>query len=160
MGSDQAHHCRVVKNICPAIRLVSHPCSFTDHLPLRELIICSLPLIPYFFIFLYMYLFLAALCLRCCAWAFSRCREQGLLFIAVRGLLIVVASHCGAWAVGAWAQQLWLTGCRAQAQQLQHTGLVALWHVGSSRTRARTHVPCIGRWILNHCATREVPPYL
>ena len=23
--------------------------------------------------------------------------------------------------------------------------------------RARTHVPCIGRWILNHCATREVP---
>ena len=29
--------------------------------------------------------------------------------------------------------------------------------MGSSRTRARTHVPCIGRWILNHCATREVP---
>ena len=37
------------------------------------------------------------------------------------------------------------------------TGFVALRHVGSSRTRARTHVPCIGRWILNHCATREVP---
>ena len=35
------------------------------------------------------------------------------------------------------------------------TGLVALWHVGSSRTRARTRVPCIGRRILNHCATRE-----
>ena len=31
-------------------------------------------------------------------------------------------------------------------------GLVAPWHVGSSRTRARTCVPCIGRWILNHCA--------
>ena len=29
--------------------------------------------------------------------------------------------------------------------------------MGSSRTRARTHVPCIGRQILNHCATREVP---
>ena len=27
--------------------------------------------------------------------------------------------------------------------------------MGSSWTRARTHVPCIGRWILNHCATRE-----
>ena len=27
--------------------------------------------------------------------------------------------------------------------------------MGSSRTRARTHVPCISRWILNHCATRE-----
>ena len=27
--------------------------------------------------------------------------------------------------------------------------------MGSSRTRARTRVPCIGRRILNHCATRE-----
>ena len=36
-------------------------------------------------------------------------------------------------------------------------GLVVLWHVGSSRTRDRTRVPCIGRWIFNHCATREVP---
>ena len=28
--------------------------------------------------------------------------------------------------------------------------------MGSSRARARTHAPCIGRWILNHCTTREV----
>ena len=35
------------------------------------------------------------------------------------------------------------------------TGLVAPRHVGSSQTRARTRVPCIGRQILNHCATRE-----
>ena len=35
-------------------------------------------------------------------------------------------------------------------------GLVAPWHVGSSRARARTRVPCIGRRILNHCATRQV----
>ena len=35
------------------------------------------------------------------------------------------------------------------------TGLVAPRHVGSSRTRARTPVPCIGRQLLNHCATRE-----
>ena len=34
-------------------------------------------------------------------------------------------------------------------------GLVAPRHVGSSWTRARTHVPCIGRRILNQCATRE-----
>ena len=54
-------------------------------------------------------------------------------------------SCCGAWALGTWAQQLWLTG------------LVAPRHVASSWTRARTHVPCIGRPILNHCATREVP---
>ncbi|KAJ8785880.1 hypothetical protein J1605_006840 [Eschrichtius robustus] len=37
------------------------------------------------------------------------------------------------------------------------TGLVASGHVGSSRTRARTHVPCIGRQILNQCATKKVP---
>ena len=37
-----------------------------------------------------------------------------------------------------------------------HRGLAAPRHVGSSWTRARTRVPCIGRWILNHCATREV----
>ena len=36
-------------------------------------------------------------------------------------------------------------------------GLVAPQHVGSSRARARTRVPCIGRRILNHCATREAP---
>ena len=35
-------------------------------------------------------------------------------------------------------------------------GLVALWHVRSSQTRDQTCVPCIGRWILNHSATREV----
>ena len=32
---------------------------------------------------------------------------------------------------------------------------VAPWHVGSSRTRAQTRVPCVGRQILNHCNTRE-----
>ena len=36
-------------------------------------------------------------------------------------------------------------------------GLVVLRHVGFSRTRGRTHVPCIDRQILNHCTTREVP---
>ena len=39
------------------------------------------------------------------------------------------------------------------------TGLVAPQHVGSSWTRARTHVPCIGPRILNHCAIREVPSH-
>ena len=47
---------------------------------------------------------MAALGLRCCARDFSSCGKQGLLFIAVCGLLIVVASHCGAHALGAWAQ--------------------------------------------------------
>ena len=47
----------------------------------------------YFLKFIYfIYLFLAALDLHCCAQAFSSCGERGLLFVAVRGLLIEVAS--------------------------------------------------------------------
>ena len=43
--------------------------------------------------FIYLFtLFLAVLGLRCCTQAFSSCTERGLLFIAVRGLLIAVAS--------------------------------------------------------------------
>ena len=104
------------------------------------------------------------------------------VFVAARGLSLVAASggyslsrcpgfslwwclllgstgsrRVGFSSCGSRAQQLWLVGSRAQAQQLQHSGLVALRQVGSSRTRARTHVPCIGRQILNHCAAREVP---
>ena len=40
----------------------------------------------------FIYLFLAALCLRCCAQAFSSCSEWGLLFVAVCVLLTAVAS--------------------------------------------------------------------
>ena len=39
-----------------------------------------------------MYLFLAALGLRYRTWAYSSCGEQGLLFVAVRRLLIALAS--------------------------------------------------------------------
>ena len=42
--------------------------------------------------FIYFILFLAALGLRCCVWAFFTCSEQELLSVAVRGLLIAVAS--------------------------------------------------------------------
>ena len=43
--------------------------------------------------FMYLiYLFLAALGLHCCTRAFSGCGEQGLLFVAVHGLLIVMDS--------------------------------------------------------------------
>ena len=49
-------------------------------------------------------------------------------------------------------------------QALEHTGSVvaerasfpcSMWDL-SSPTRDGTHVPCIGRWSLNHWATREV----
>ena len=45
-----------------------------------------------FLFFFFFNLFLAVLGLCCCAWAFSSCGERGLLFFAVRGLLIAVAS--------------------------------------------------------------------
>ena len=40
----------------------------------------------------YLFIYLAALGLCCCTRAFSSCGEWGLLLVAVRGLLIVVAS--------------------------------------------------------------------
>ena len=39
-----------------------------------------------------MYVCIAALGLCCCAQALSSCGKQGLLFVAVRGLLVAVAS--------------------------------------------------------------------
>ena len=45
----------------------------------------------YIFFFLFFFFFWAVLGLRWCAWAFSSCCERGLLFVAVRRLLIVVA---------------------------------------------------------------------
>ena len=42
--------------------------------------------------YVFIYLFMAALGLCCCVRAFSSCSERGLLVVAVHGLLIVVAS--------------------------------------------------------------------
>ena len=84
-------------------------------------------------------------------------------FLQLRGAGVTLccsaqASHCSGFSCCAehGLHQLWLAGFRAQAQQLWHRGLVAPQHVGSSWTRARTCVPCIGRQILNRCATGEV----
>ena len=108
------------------------------------------------FINLFICLFLAALGLRCCAQAFSSCSEQGLLFVVVHRLLIAVASLVAEHGLQACGlQQLQhavsvlvacgLSSCGSQAQQLWHTGLFAPRHVGSSRIRDQTRVPCIGR---------------
>ena len=71
-------------------------------------------------------------------WQAGATLHRGVRASRYRGL-----SCCGAQAPDAQAQQLWLPGPAAPR------------HVGSSQTRARTRVPCIGRRILNHCATRE-----
>ena len=92
---------------------------------------------------------MAVLGLRFCARAFSSCGQVGAtLHRGARASHYRGLSCCGAQAPDAQTQQLWLIG------------LVAPRHVGSSQTRARTRVPCIGRQILNHCATREAPKLL
>ena len=92
------------------------------------------------------------------------------VFVAAHGLSLVAESRgysslqCAGFPLQ-WLLLLWSMGsrragfssCGMQAQQLWRTGLVAPRHVGSSRARDQTHVPCIGRQILNHCTTREVP---
>ena len=77
------------------------------------------------------------------------------VFVAARGLSLVVVSggysslQCAGFSLW-WLLLLRSTGSR-------HAGFIALRHVGTSQTRARTRVPCIGRQILNHYATREAP---
>ena len=75
---------------------------------------------------------------------------RGYSLIAESGLLIVVASLLAEHGLqGSLAQVAeLLPGCRAQAQQLWHTGLVTLRHVGSSQIRDQNCVSCTGRWIL------------
>ena len=92
------------------------------------------------------------------------------VFAAAHRLSLVAASggYSSLWCVGfsLWwllllqstgSRRLGFSSCGTRAQQLWHTGLVAPRYVGSSRTRDQTHVSCIGRQIVNHCATREVP---
>ena len=101
---------------------------------------------------LFIYLFIFG-CVEssCPCEGFLQLRQAGVtLHRGARAFLYRGLSCCGAQAPDAQAQQLWLTGP------------VAPRHVGSSQTRARTRDPCIGRQILNHCATREAPrcPFL
>ena len=102
-------------------------------------------LVFFFFNYLFIYLFFYG-----CVGSSFPC--EGFLHLRQAGATLhggARASHCrglscrGAQAPDAQAQWLWLTGPAAP------------WHVGSSQTRARTAVPCIGRRILNHRATRE-----
>ena len=38
-----------------------------------------------------------------------------------------------------------------------HDDFVVLQHVEFSQARVQAHDPCIGKWILNHWTTREIP---
>ena len=64
---------------------------------------------------------MAALGPRCCTQAFSSCGEWGLLFVVVRGPLIMVAYLCcRALALGTWASvvvALGLSSCGSRAPE-------------------------------------------
>ena len=90
-----------INNIC------THPNSFRPmynfkkaYLPFHTFLlapinithISDLSLFKFVFNFFKIYLFLAVLGLHGCTQTFSSCGEQGLLFVAVHGLLIAVAS--------------------------------------------------------------------
>ena len=83
-----------------------------------------------------MYLFVALLGLCCCVQAFSRRGEQGLLLLAVCGLLIVVASLVV-------EHRLWVSG----PHWLCHVGSLVVVH-GLSCSPAREILPDQG---LNPC---------
>ena len=82
----------------------------------------------------FIYLFLAALGLCCCTWAFSSCGERGLLFVAVRRLpFAVVSLCCGAQAPGVRASVvvahgLSSCGSRAPERRLSSCGSRAPEH--------------------------------
>ena len=104
--------------------------------------------------FILFILFLAALGLRCCMQAFSSCSKQGLPFIAVRGLLIVVASLVAEHRLQARGlQQLWHVGSVVVARGLQSAGSVvvaqALGHAGFSSCGLQAL-----EWRLSSCGTQ------
>ena len=106
-----------------------------------------------FFVF-----YLAALGLCCCAQALSSCGSGGHSWLQCAGSSLrwplpfqsTGSRHTGFSSCGTWAQQLWLAGSRAQAEQVWCAGPAAPRHMGSSQSRTRTHVPCTGRRTPNH----------
>ena len=100
MGKSQFLKCEAVRkhySHC-LLSLAAHaaclwPCGCPEHPGLPESgddppAALSLYILIYIYITVF---FLAVLGLHCCTWAFSSCGKQGLLFVAVHGLLIVVA---------------------------------------------------------------------
>ena len=73
------------------------------------------------------------------------------MFVAVHRLSLVAVSGAALYLCVVFSLLLQSVGSRVCGLQwMWCTGLVVLWHVESSWTRDRAHVPCIGRQTLNH----------
>ena len=82
------------------------------------------------------------------------------VFVSVRGLSLVAASggHSSSRCAGLSRSRTLLlqsTGSRRAGSVVVAHGPSCSAACGIFPDQARTHVPCIGRQILNHCATRE-----
>ena len=83
---------------------------------------------------------------------------HGLFQVAASGATVSWAVH---WLLFAMVFLLQGMGSRVHGlQHLWHMDSAAPWYVESSQSRDWTHVPCTGRWILNHWTSREVPEYV
>ena len=104
----------------------------------------TLALFPLFIYFFNDYLFLVSLGLHWCSWALSSCSEQGLLFLAIHGLLIVVASL-------ATEHRLKAPVSAVVVYRPSFSSACGIFqNYGSNLS------PCNGRWIPIYYTTREV----
>ena len=79
----------------------------------------------------------------------TRAPEHAVSVVAACGL-----SSCGVWALECMGSIVVVCGLSSYGVRAQLPR--SMWDL-SSPTRDQTCVPCIGRWILNHRTTREVP---
>ena len=86
---------------------------------------------------------LTALGFRCCAWLSLVATSRGYSLAEVRGRLVAVASLL--LSTGPREHALGSCGTRAVSKAVE-----------CFQTRDRTHVPCLGRQILNPWTSREV----
>ena len=119
------------------------------------LLLCSS--FPLFFLKIFMHLLILGVPgLRGCARAFSSCGLWGSSPLRFAGFSSqwLLLSQRRFWVRG--LQQLYLTGSRAQAQQMWGTGLAAPLPVGASQTRGQSRGPCAGGRAFNRRASRDV----
>ena len=107
-------------------------------------------LVSFFQVFIYLFLVLLGLC--CCTWTFLVAASRGISSLQCTGFSLSSVSCCGAQTLSTWAPVV--AACRCSSYGAR--ALATLQYFESSLTRDQTCVPCIGRQILIHCATREV----
>ena len=114
----------------------------------------------------FIYLFLTALSLHRCTGLSFVVESGGYSLVALPRFLTAMASlavehgaqrytalsNWGAWASVVVAHGL--SSCGSQPGSIT-VACGPMWHVRSSMIRDRTHVSCVGRWVLYHWATRE-----